>query len=74
MSTKELAYRVLDELSDEELEAFIVLFGKDKEKSSKRKSARGAWSSAADPELIPLEEGAWERTIMERYGVADENT
>lgn len=74
MSTRELAYSVLDELTDEELEAFIVLFGKDRKQSAEKKSARGAWNSAANPDLIPLEEGAWERDIMERYGVEDENT
>lgn len=74
MSTRELAYSVIDGLTDEELEAFIILFGKGRVKPIQKKSARGAWSSAANPDLIPLEEGAWERAVMERYGVEDEDT
>ena len=74
MSTRELAYKMIDELTDEELNAFITLFCKITGKSEKKKSARGIWHSAANPELIPLEEGAWERAVAERYGVTDENT
>ena len=65
MSTREAAYIIFENLSQEELEEFIELFGK--KKSAKRKSARGVFNFAADPKLVSLEEGAWEREISERY-------
>lgn len=34
---------------------------------NRRKSARGMLSKYADPALIPLEDGAWERTVTEKY-------
>ena len=41
---------------------------------SQKKSASGIWNSVADPQKIPLEEGAWERDVAERYGKDGENT
>lgn len=74
MSTLEMAYQMLEQLSEEELKAFILLFGHNKNNDLQKKSAKGAWSFAANPELIPLEEGAWERAATERYGKKHENT
>ena len=46
----------------------IVTFdAKEIEKLSK-KSAFGKLSKYANPALIPLEEGAWERAAIEKYG------
>ena len=41
---------------------------------SQKKSARDIWNSVADSQKIPLEEGAWERDVAERYGKDGENT
>lgn len=53
---------------------FHVLFGKKHNNQSQKKSASGIWNSVADPQKIPLEEGAWERDVAERYGKDGENT
>ena len=74
MSTKELALDIFENLSQDELEAFVVLFGKGSSKSRKKKSARGVWNSVANPNLISLEEGALERAVAERYSDENENT
>ena len=68
-----MALNIFENLTQEELEEFIAVFGKSSQKSEK-KSARGVWSAAANPDLIPLEEGAWERAVVERYGGENEDT
>ena len=37
-------------------------------KTNENKRAFGRLSKYADPSLIPLEEGAWERAVTEKYG------
>lgn len=74
MSTRDAALAIFNDLNQDELEAFIVLFGKKHNGQSQKKSARGIWNSVADPQKIPLEEGAWERDVAERYGRDGENT
>ena len=39
-------------------------------KQEAKKSARGILSKYANPDLIPKEEGAWERAVVEKYGNA----
>ena len=74
MSTRDVALAIFNDLNQDELEAFIVLFGKKHNSQSQKKSARGIWNSVADPQKIPLEERAWERDMAERYGKDGENT
>lgn len=74
MNTKEIAFNIFENLSQDELEAFVVLFGKGFTKTEKKKSARGVWNSFANPDLIPLEDGAWKKAVEERYGAENENT
>ena len=66
MSTRDAALAIFNDLNQDELEAFIVLFGKKHNSQSQKKSARGIWNSVADSQKIPLEEGAWERDVAER--------
>ncbi len=49
-----------------ELENFASLFG-DSSKKFEKTSLQGAWQKYANPNLIPLEEGAWERAVVEKY-------
>jgi hypothetical protein len=47
----------------------IILPARDNTGSIKnKKSAFGCLRQYANPELIPLEKGAWERTVVEEYG------
>ena len=74
MSTRDAALAIFNDLNQDELEAFIVLFGKKHNNQSQKKSARDIWNSVADSQKIPLEEGAWERDVAERYGKDGEKT
>lgn len=81
MSTREIAYNLIDNMTEEQLKTFFALFGgkQIQDNAEKVKSVRGIFAKAANPDLIPLEKTAWEqaaaeneRTFLESY--SDENT
>lgn len=76
MSTKEKIYGIIENLSEEQLNAlFIILGGIVKpETPERKKTARGIFSDSANPELIPLEKDAWAESVKERYVKENENT
>ncbi|MDD7295069.1 MAG: hypothetical protein PUG85_06585 [Oscillospiraceae bacterium] len=67
MSTRELVHSMIDELSEEQLQALIILLGGTISKKNTVKSVRGIFSDCANPDLIPLEKDAWERAAAEKY-------
>lgn len=67
MSTKELAYSILDSLSEEQLKGFIMLFSGSGETRPKAGTLKGALSEYANPDLIPLEKEAWANAAAEKY-------
>ncbi len=69
MTTRELAHTWIDELNDEAFNAVmsVLKIFHEQSNSTKNKSLRGAWSFAADPELIPLEKSAWESAAAEKH-------
>lgn len=75
MSTKEKIYGIIENMSEEQLNAlFIILGGIVRPENSKtKKSARGIFSDSANPELIPLEKEAWAESVKERYIIENEN-
>lgn len=73
MSTKERVHTIVDRLSEEQLNALLVILGsvdKSDNNDNDVDAVRGILHNAANPDLIPLEEGAWERAVAERYGNA----
>lgn len=81
MSTREIAYNLIDNMTEEQLETFFALFGgkQIQDNTEKVKSVRGIFAKVANPDLIPLEKTAWEqaaaeneRNFLESY--SDENT
>lgn len=70
MSTKELAYSILDSLSEEQLKGFIMLFSESNPADSSKPKAetlKGALSEYANPDLIPLEKEAWANAAEEKH-------
>ena len=69
MSTREWAYNMIEELTEEDFNTLIGVLKVMHEHSKriKKKSVRGAWSFAANPDLVPLEEGAWEKAAVEKH-------
>ena len=79
MSTRETANYIFERLNEEQLKGFIAMFGQfylmGNEQPERRKASevKGILHQYANPELIPLEEGAWERNIAERYKNGEES-
>lgn len=67
MSTKEMAYSIIDTLTEEQLQELLIFLNGYNKKQVSVESVRGMLSAYANPDLIPLEESAWERTVAENY-------
>lgn len=72
MSTREIAYSMIDNLDEEQLNALVVILrGMMKEKLTKEKKSAaslcGIFHDVANPELIPLEKTAWEQSAVEKH-------
>ncbi len=67
MSTREMLYSVIDGLSEEQCQGLLMLLSGYNKKNTEPETVCGALSKYADPKLIPMEEGAWERTVTEKY-------
>ena len=73
MSTKERVHTIVDRLSEEQLNALLVILGSVDNSDNNDNdvdAVMGILHDAANPDLIPLEEGAWGRAVAERYGNA----
>ncbi len=70
MSTKERVHTIVDRLTEEQLNALLVILGSVDNSDNDVDAAMGILHDAANPDLIPLEEGAWGRAVAERYGNA----
>ncbi len=67
MSTKELLYSIIDELTEQQLLELICYLDSRKKRGKTVASVMGALSKYADPSLIQQEEGAWEREAARNY-------
>lgn len=67
MSTKETVITMLDTLTEEQLEGLLMLIKSYSHDDTSVDSLQGALSKYANKDLIPLEEGAWERNVVENY-------
>ncbi len=72
MSTREMAYSMIDNLDEEQLNALVVILrGMMKEEPPKEKKSAaslcGIFHDVANPELIPLEKTAWEQAAVEKH-------
>ncbi|MBR1529516.1 MAG: hypothetical protein IJ642_09480 [Oscillospiraceae bacterium] len=72
MSTREIAYSMIDHLDEEQLNALIVILrGMTKEEPPKKKKSAaslcGIFHDVANPDLIPLEKTAWEQAAVEKH-------
>lgn len=70
MSTRDKVIGMLDSLTAEQLDAIAVILSGMVRTAPPKKAAdvKGALRKYANPALIPLEKGAWERDVAERAG------
>lgn len=67
MSTRELVHTLVDELSEEQLRGLVLLLQNQPRKETSLEEVQGILSAYANPDLIPLEETAWESAVKEKY-------
>ena len=73
--TREYVREIIDTLSEEQFNKFIIILQKEdfiqknteKAKKPKALKAKGIFRECANPEMIPFEKGAWERAVVEKY-------
>ena len=61
------AFALPSEMLNRKLEIIILPLDEAAKPATEKKSLRGCWAKYANPELIPLEEGAWGRAIEDDY-------
>lgn len=67
MSTRELVHTLVDGLSEEQLRGLVLLLQNQPRKETSLEEVQGILSAYANPDLIPLEETAWESAVKEKY-------
>lgn len=67
MSTRELVHTLVDGLSEEQLRGLVLLLQNQPRKETTLEEVQGILSAYANPDLIPLEETAWESAVKEKY-------
>lgn len=69
MSTREIIVSMLDSLTEEQLQGLMMLLKGyvKKQEEIEVDSVRGILSKYANPDLVPLEKEAWERTVVKNY-------
>ncbi len=67
MSTRELVHTLVDGLSEEQLRGLVLLLQNQPRKETSLEEVQGILSAYANPDLIPLEETAWESAMKEKY-------
>ena len=73
MSTKERLHLMIDDMTEEQANALFIVLGVSNSANSGGDdvdAVMGILHDAANPDLIPLEEGAWGRAVAEKYGNA----
>ncbi len=63
MSTKERLYTMIDNLTEQQMQEVINYIDSRKKHGKTATSVMGILSDYANPDLIPLEEKAWERAV-----------
>ncbi len=67
MSTKELLYTMIEDLDERQMLEIIGFINSRKKKGRSAASVAGILSKYANPDLVPLEEGAWERAAIKKH-------
>jgi len=67
MSTRELVHTLVDGLSEEQLRGLVLLLQNQPRKETSLEEVQGILSAYANPDLIPLEETAWESAVKEKF-------
>ena len=67
MSTRELVHTLVDGLSEEQLRGLVLLLQNQPRKETTLEEVQGILSAYANPDLIPLEETAWESAVKEKF-------
>ncbi|MDD7294737.1 MAG: hypothetical protein PUG85_04905 [Oscillospiraceae bacterium] len=67
MSTRELVHTLVDGLSEEQLRGLVLLLQNQPRKETTLEEVQGILSAYANPDLISLEETAWESAVKEKY-------
>ena len=67
MSTKEMAYSIIDTLTEEQLQELMVFLKGYSKKTTPADSVFGILSGRSNGDLISQEVSVWERTVVENY-------
>jgi len=67
MSTRDLVHTLVDGLSEEQLRGLVLLLQNQPRKETSLEEVQGILSAYANPDLIPLEETAWESAVKEKF-------
>ncbi len=67
MSTRERLYNIIDSLDEQQMQELIDFLNSRKRGGKPAASVKGILSRYANPDLIPLEENAWERAAKQNY-------
>lgn len=67
MSTRERLYTIIDSLDEQQMQELIDFLNSRKRHGKTAASVKGILSHYANPDLIPLEENAWERAAKQNY-------
>ncbi|MCM1168043.1 MAG: hypothetical protein NC401_18830 [Ruminococcus sp.] len=67
MSTKERLYTLIEELDERQMLEIIGFITSRKKKGRSAASVVGILSEYANPDLVPLEKGAWERAAIQKH-------
>lgn len=67
MSTKEMLYTMIDELTERQMLELIDFMKSRKKKGKPAAAVMGALAEYADSSLIPLEEKSWEEAVKKNY-------
>ena len=69
MSVRERLNMIIDEMTEEQMEALIVILNRGEQRTRKASidDIAGGLHKYANPELIPLEKEAWANAAAENY-------
>lgn len=67
MSTREIVYSLIDELSEKQLQGLVLLLQGYCKKETSIEKVQGILSDYANTSLISEEKNAWEKAVKEKY-------
>ena len=67
MSTKELLYTMIDELTEQQMIQLISFINSHKKKGKTAASMKGVLYDYANADFFRQEDGAWERAVKQKY-------